>query len=147
MRAAGSSEQSSVRLLGRYLNSEAEAQKVRDLMRRAWSEHVAREHSPRSKAPTRLTTEQNMEIISLYEHGWAPKQIAEALGTTEWTVHHRLNRNGVERRPRSMTKAEIDEALQQNDTGVPITELGKRFGRSWKTVAKELRAARQSRGS
>jgi IS30 family transposase len=95
-----------------------------------------------NQAPTRLSVEQNTQIIALYEDGWTPKQIAEALATTEWTVHHRLNRNGVERRPIGMTAAEIEEAVRLNDAGVPITKLCKRFGRSWKTIAKALRLAR-----
>jgi IS30 family transposase len=43
-----------------------------------------------------------------------------------------------------MTKAEINEALQLNDEGVPIADLTKLFNRSWKTIAKELRAIRGS---
>lgn len=137
-----------VRVLGRYLNSGPEAKKIRDLLERALSERVERLHAPSSTAPARLSVEQNIKIIALYEDGWGPKEIAEALGTTEWTVHHRLKRNGVVRRPIGMPPAEIKEALRLNDSGVPITELCKRFGRSWKTIAKELRLARdQALGS
>lgn len=90
-----------VRLLGRYFNSEAEAKKLRDLLEQAPSEHVERDRSLRPKAPTRLTAEQNAEIVSLYEAGWRPVDIAGQVGTSEWTVHHRLNRNGVQKRYRS----------------------------------------------
>jgi predicted DNA-binding protein (UPF0251 family) len=41
-----------------------------------------------------------------------------------------------------MTAEEIQEALRLNDEGMPITELTKRFNRSWKTIWKELRKAR-----
>jgi IS30 family transposase len=41
-----------------------------------------------------------------------------------------------------MTDLEIREALRLNDEGVPIAELTKLFNRSWKTIAKELRAIR-----
>jgi predicted DNA-binding protein (UPF0251 family) len=41
-----------------------------------------------------------------------------------------------------MTDAESQEALRLNDEGVQITELTKRFNRSWKTIWKELRTAR-----
>jgi IS30 family transposase len=121
---------------------------IRALLERAESENIERHHSPSPKAAPRLSLEKNMQIVALYEDGWKPSQIAEALGTTEWTVHHRLNRNGVVRRPLGMTPAEIREALRLNDSGVPVTELCKRYGRSWKTVAKELRLARaQALGS
>lgn len=87
-----------VRLLGRYLNSGTEAKKRRDLLERARSEHVERDPTPRPKAPTRLPAQQNAEIVSLYEAGWRPVDIARQVGTSEWTAHHRLNRNGVKKR-------------------------------------------------
>lgn len=39
---------------------------------------------------------------------------------------------------------EVREALRLNDAGVPITKLAVQFG-TWKTIAKELREARNSR--
>lgn len=82
------------------MNSEPAARKLRDLCRRAESEHIARVQTLRPKAPTRLTNEQNAEIVRLYEAGWRPVDIARLVGTSEWTVHHRLNRNGVKKRYR-----------------------------------------------
>lgn len=131
-----------MRLLGRYLNSTTAAKKIRDLCIRAASEHVERTRSISTPGPVRLTNDQNARIVALYEAGWTPTQIAVELGTTEWTVHHRLNRNGVVRRPIGMTRDEVQEALRLNDAGVPITKLAVQFDRSWKTVAKELHAAR-----
>lgn len=135
-----------VRLLGRYLNSATEAKKIRDLCHRATSEHIKRTRRTVVPGPVRLTKDQNAHIVALYQAGRTPTQIATELGTTEWTVHHRLNRNGIERRPIGMTSADIEEALRLNDEGVPITQLAEQFNRSWKTVAKELRNAR-ARGS
>lgn len=90
-----------MRPLGRYLNSGTEAKKIRDLLERARSEHVERDNPLRPKAPPRLTAEQNAEIVNLYGAGWRPVDIARQVGTSEWTVHHRLNRNGVKKRYRS----------------------------------------------
>lgn len=49
------------------------------------------------KAPSRLTVSENQPIVRLYEAGWRPVDIARQVGTSEWTVHHRLNRNGVKK--------------------------------------------------
>jgi IS30 family transposase len=133
-----------VRLLGRYLNSKAEVDRITRVCKRAASQEVRRSDPTSVRGPARLTQEQNDEIEALYTAGWRPVEIARTLGTTEWTVHHRLNRLEVQRRPISMTKAEIKEALRLYDEGAPITELAKRFNRSWKTIAKELRAIRGS---
>jgi IS30 family transposase len=131
-----------VRLLGRYLNSKTEVDRISRLCKRAASGHIERVSPTTVRGPARLTKQQNDEIVALYKAGHRPADIARELGTTEWTVHHRLNRLGVQRRPISMTDAEIHEALRLNDEGVPITELTKRFNRSWKTLWKELRTAR-----
>jgi IS30 family transposase len=133
-----------VRLLGRYLNSRTEVERITRLCKRAASQEVQRSDPTSVRGPARLTQGQNDEIEALYKAGWRPADIARTLGTTEWTVHHRLNRLGVQRRPISMTKAEINEALQLNDEGVPIADLTKLFNRSWKTIAKELRAIRDN---
>jgi transcriptional regulator of acetoin/glycerol metabolism len=137
-------ERQLVRLLGRYLYSRTEVERITLLYKRAASQEVQRSDPTSVRGPARLTQGQNDEIEALYTAGWRPADIARTLGTTEWTVHHRLNRLGIQRRPSSMTKAEIQEARRLNDQGAPITGLAKRFNRSWKTIAKELRAIRDS---
>jgi DNA-directed RNA polymerase specialized sigma24 family protein len=127
-----------VRLLGRYLNSTTETQRISDLRQRANSSRVAREADATVRGPARLTQQQNDAIAALYRQGRRPIDIARELGTTEWTVHHRLNRLGIERRPTGLTPAEAEEAVLLYTEGVPITELAKRYERSWKTVAKAL---------
>jgi len=87
----------SVRLLGRYLNRETETRKIHSLIERAKSEHIERTYSPRAKAPARLTAEQNRRIVELYLEGRQPVDIAVEVGTSEWTVHHRLNRSGIKK--------------------------------------------------
>ena len=131
-----------MRLLGRYLNSKTEVERISRLRKRAASGHVERVSPTTVRGPARLTKQQNEELFALYQAGRRPADIARELGTTEWTVHHRLNRLGIERRPISMTNVEIQEALRLNNEGVPITELTKRFNRSWKTIWKELQIAR-----
>jgi len=137
-----SAHDSLVRLLGRYLNSSTEVERISDLCKRAGDSRVERQSPTTVRGPAGLTNEQNAKLAALYEAGGRPANIARELGVTEWTVHHRLNRLGVKRRPISRTDAEIQEALRLNDEGVPITELTKRFNRSWKTIWKELKEAR-----
>jgi hypothetical protein len=87
-----------VRVLGRNLNREPEARQFRSLLIRAASERIERSLISRRKSPARLTAEQNARIVALYAVGTRPVDIAREVGTSEWTVHHRLNRNGVTKR-------------------------------------------------
>lgn len=131
-----------MRLLGRYLNLKTEVQAIFDLCQRAVSSRVQRDSPTSVRGPARLTQQQNDIIVSLYKEGRRAVAIAREVGTTEWTVHHRLNRLGVERRPSGLTPSQLKEAVRLHDDGVPITVLVKRYGRSWKTIDKELRLAR-----
>ena len=131
-----------MRVLGQYLNSKTEVDRISRLCRRVASAHVERVSPTTVRGPARLTKQQDEQIVAIYKARRRPTNVARDLGTTEWTVHHRLNRLGVERRPISMTDAEIHEALRLNDEGMPITEFSMRFNRSGKTIWKGLRAAR-----
>jgi DNA-directed RNA polymerase specialized sigma24 family protein len=48
----------------------------------------------------RLTNEQIQEAIALYRDGWSLARIAEHLGVYPQSVRYRLQRSGVELRPR-----------------------------------------------
>ena len=133
-----------MRLLGRYLNSKTEVKAISDLCQRAVSSRIQRDSPTPVRGPAHLTKQQNNAIVTLYKEGRRAVDIAREVGTTEWTVHHRLNRLGVERRPSGLTTEQINEAVRLHDEGVPITALVKRYGRSWKTIAKELNRSRNS---
>ena len=125
-------------LLGRYLNHVTEAKQLRDLIDRAASEHVERVYSPPDRAPARLTVSENEQIVKLYRDGWKPVDIARELGTTEWTVHHRLNRMQVERRPSSLSPTQLREAIRLYEDGESLRQLSLRFRFNDKTVKKAL---------
>jgi DNA-binding CsgD family transcriptional regulator len=127
-----------VRLLGRYLNSGTEVERITRLCKRAASSHVERVTPTTVRGPARLTRQQNEQIAILYEAGRTPSEIALELGTTPGTVHHRLNRMGVERRPLGMTKSQIDEAVTLREQGTPVQEIAARLGFAYNTVRKEL---------
>jgi hypothetical protein len=81
---------------------------------------------------------QNEEIVKLYRGGMKPVYIARRIGTTEWTIHHRLNRLGVERRPRGLSPAQIAEAVQLYEAGESLRQLSLRLGFNDKTIKKAL---------
>ena len=137
-RVGDSSKPPMVRLLGRYLNSETEVARLRDLCSRASGERVLRTYSPPDRAAPRLTMSQNEEIVKLYLGGIRPAEIARKIGTTEWTVHHRLNRMGVERRATSLSPDQVLEAKRLYELGESIRQIRLKIGFSDKTIKKAL---------
>jgi IS30 family transposase len=127
-----------VRLLGRYLNSQTEAERIRHLYERAAPERVGRTRSPAVRGPSRLTQQQNEQIADLYRSGRTPTEIATDLGTTTGTVHHRLNRMDVTRRPLGMTNDQIDGAIALREGGTSVQRIAARLGFAYNTVRKEL---------
>lgn len=125
-------------LLGRYLNSQTEVERISHLYKRALAQSVLRREPTSFRGPARLTKAQNEEISALYAGGWRPADIARAIGTTEWTVHHRLNRNGVERRPIGMTDAESREAVRLYTANESMRQISLKLGYSDKTIKKAL---------
>jgi DNA-binding NarL/FixJ family response regulator len=81
---------------------------------------------------------QNEQIVKLYRDGWKPVEIARAVGTTEWTVHHRLNRNDVERRPIGMTPEQTARALRFYKQGLSMRQISLKIGFNDKTIRKAL---------
>jgi len=105
-------------LLGHYLNSRPEAERVRTIIAHAQKEQVPRvsiQLPPRPQA--RLTAGQNAKITELYKSGMRAIDIARKLGVTEWTVHHRLNRLGIERRIVGMNETDKRQAMQMYELG------------------------------
>jgi DNA-binding CsgD family transcriptional regulator len=130
-----------VPLLGRCLIHSTEVKRLRDLYNRANSEHVERSPAPSNPGPSRLTTEQNEQIVKRYKEGLRPVDIARELGTTEWTVHHRLNRLGIERRAIGLSPTQLVEARRLYDDGESLRQLSLKFGFNDKTIKKALIAA------
>lgn len=128
-----------VRLLRRYSNSPSEVERIRDLCARAASEHVERTAVTPRSAPARLTAAQNARIVELYEIGWRPVDIAREVQTTEWTIHRRLNRAGVQRRPQSMTPEQIGYAASLRGDGLSYDKIAARVGFSASTIRNMLR--------
>jgi len=127
-----------VRLLGRYLYSDTEVKRISHLRERAAAQHVVRDSPSSVRGPARLTKQQNEQIAVLYNAGRTPSEIAIELGTTPGTVHHRLNRMGVERRPLGMTTNQVDEAVTLREQGAPVQQIAARLGFAYNTVRNQL---------
>ncbi len=127
-----------VRLLGRYLNFAPEVARLRDLCNRAAGERVERTYSPPNRVVPRLTMSQNDEIVKLYRGGMRPAAIAREIGVNECTIHHRLNRMGIERRPTSLSPTQLLEAKRLYESGESIRQIRLKIGFSDATIKKAL---------
>lgn len=81
---------------------------------------------------------QNAEIVKLYRAGWKPVEIAQEMRVTEWTIHHRLNRLGVERRLIGMSESDSRRAVQMYELGESMRQIGIKLGFNDKTIKKAL---------
>ena len=83
----------------------------------------------------------NDEIVKLYRGGMRVADIAREIGTSEWTIHQRLNRMGVERRPTSLSPTQVLEAKRLYELGETIRQIRLKIGFSDATIKKALMAA------
>lgn len=132
-----------VRLLGRYLNSPTEVERIRQLCEKAASEDSVHLYTPKKRGPVKLSAADNVRIMQLYIEGWRPVDIADEVGTSEWSVHNRLNHMGIARRPKGFTSEQQDEIVTRYEAGESMRQIGISFGRDAKTIRKAL----QTRGA
>lgn len=66
-------------------------------------------------------------------------ELAKKYGVHRATISGHLDRAGVTKRPRSMSQAQIDEAVRGYTAGQSLEKIGKRLGFDSTTVLKELR--------
>lgn len=123
------------------MNSSSEVERIREACGRTANKRVERTYAAPARAPERLTTDENERIVVLYDEGTKVAEIARLVGISEWTVHHRLNRMGVERRPRGLSLSQIDEAACQYEQGNSVREIQAKIGFSVNTIRNALRVA------
>ena len=119
------------------MNCETEAKRIRDLCERASSEHVTRDPVQPKPRVQRLTKEQNLQIEDMYAQGLGPKEIATSMGLLVWTVHHRLNRAGVKRRP-AVSDEQLKRAIELRGLGWSYDKIAKEVGSSYGTIRSRL---------
>lgn len=132
-----------MRLLGRYLNSRTEVERIRDLYQRATSEHVERTPVDGQTAHTsftKLKPAQCDEILRRYQAGDRPVDIARDFGVTEWTIQNVRKRAGVPTRPKGMSGQALAHAAELYAEGVSFRKIAIAVGYDARTVTAELRA-------
>lgn len=127
-----------MRLWGRYLNFGTEAERIRDLYKRAASERVERTYSPPVRTVSRLSLDQNKQIATLFRAGMCATEIARETDINVCAVHHRLNRVGVQRRTGGLPLSQILEAKRLYESGESLRQIGFKMGFHDKTVKKAL---------
>ena len=131
-----------MRLLGRYLNSRTEVERIRDLRQRATSERV--ERTPASDQPARTSSKlkpaQCDEILRRYQAGDRPVDIARDFSVTEWTIQNVRKRAGVPTRPKGMNEHVFTRAVELYAEGVSFRKIATAAGYDARTVTAELRA-------
>jgi len=131
------------RLLGRYLNSRTEVERIRDLRQRATSERV--ERTPANDQPARtsfskLKPAQCDEILRRHQAGDRPVDIARDFSVTEWTIQNVRKRAGVPTRPKGMNEHAFTRAVELYAEGVSFRKIATAVGYDARTVTAELRA-------
>lgn len=128
------------RLLGRYLNSRTEVERLRDLCRRAASERVERQYTPASGARARRYSDAEIDVIvAKYHETRNTRTVAKDLKMSRTTVLKYLTERGI-RTTRRMSEREIDRAVQLHQDGLSCAAIARQLGFDGKTIAKELRA-------
>ena len=91
------------------------------------------------KAPKQLSVKVNAGILADYAAEMPVRAIARKYGVNEWTVHHRLKRAGVVKRPYAMGRDEIQLTQMLRVDGLSYDQIAKRVGFSASTVRNVLK--------
>jgi hypothetical protein len=132
-----------VRLLGRYLNSETEVARLRDLCEQAHSRPVRRtpaeEGCPRRSAK-KLKPAQCAEILRRYEAGDRVIDIARDFGVRTDAIRALRRRRELPVRSRGMSAADVDHAAELRANGLSLRKIAIEVGFSASAVTRALRA-------
>lgn len=109
-----------MRLLRSYCNRERHTAHLGKLRAQAGAERASRDRpalpvdNPR---PKRLSAEVNAGIVADYAAKMPVRAIARKYGINEWTVHHRLKRTGVMKRPYAIQPDTVNAILRLHTAG------------------------------
>ena len=79
------------------------------------------------------------EIISYYQSGSTPKQLADKYGVSEGTIRHRLKKNGVKLRPPRIINLPMEEIISEYESGMNAYQLADKYGVTSSTIRSRLR--------
>ena len=128
-------------LVGAYSNHSGTSAKLADLRKRI-EERTARRGARRvrrQKTPRRLSAEGIAELVQGYGDGLTVYELASEFGIHRQTVSRALEREGVPRRGRSLSSAQIERAIGLRRSGWSLAQVGTELGCDpstvWRTLA------------
>lgn len=129
-----------MRLLRSYCNRERVTSHLEKLRAQAGAERVERAPAakPGRKGPKRLSAATNALIVEDYRAGMSATEIASKHGINEWTVRHRLRRQGVSLRATSMDADQIELTRALRADGLSYERIAEHVGFSEGTVRNVL---------
>uniref|UniRef100_UPI0035934D6E helix-turn-helix domain-containing protein n=1 Tax=Microbacterium sp. SORGH_AS_1204 TaxID=3041785 RepID=UPI0035934D6E len=131
-----------MRLLRSYCNRERQTAHLAKLRAQAVTGRVSRDRSSIpacTPAPKRLSAEANAAIIADYAAKMPVRAIARKHGVNEGTVHHRLKRAGVTKRPYAIQPNTIEEILRLHAKGRTNVAIAHSVGVSESSVHNVLK--------
>ena len=129
-----------VELLGAYSNQDTLLRKLQALLEMQPSRSPDQDVRPPKQIQNRLTASQQAELLERYVAGERAHVLAHAYEINRTTVERLLTTTGF-RRPRSMTEAEIADAIELYEQGWSCQRIGEHLGRDHGTVWLALRSA------
>jgi DNA invertase Pin-like site-specific DNA recombinase len=127
--------------MGRYLNPSDQGERLHDLLQIVPS----RPKTVTSRTPKaihrRLRRAQVEELVIGYKTGSTVYQLAEQFRINRGTVSKLLEREGVPRRGRPLSPAQIEQATELYASGLSLFRVGKLLGCDGTTVHLALRKA------
>lgn len=133
-----------MRVLGRYLNSLTEVEKLRDLCRRAASERVERTPVEPTPPTTHLRKVKKLRerdidtLVARYHETRNIRQVAREFELSRTTVAKHLGERGVDTSNR-MKPGDVDRAVVMYSEGLSSMVIGERLGFDNRTILRELR--------
>lgn len=127
-------------VLGAYSNQDKLLKRLQKLLEMEPSRPPGETSPPPKQIQNRLTAGQQAELLERYLAGERAHILAEAYEINRTTVARLLTETDV-RRPRSLTEAEIAEAIELYEQGWSCQRIGDCFGRDHGTIWLALKSA------
>lgn len=115
-------------------------EELADLRKRIEGSHLRTDarRIRRQKAPRRLSREEIVELVQGYRDGFTVYELATQFGIHRETVSGVLERNGVPRRRKPLSSAQIEQACSLHEGGWSLAQVGAELGCDPSTVWRAL---------
>ena len=129
-----------VEVTGRYLNPSDQGERLHDLLQIVPS-RLNGQYSNQEGRPSTAETGAGRGVGHRLQTGSTVYQLAEQFRINRQTVSRLLEREGVPRRGRPLSPAQIEQATRLYATGLSLVSVGKQLGCDGSTVHLALRKA------